>query len=161
MHTTDARSIQSTAPTLAAPASRHTLNLHSHCALPSCYKSRPTPLSLYYCYYYYYFFLIIIEDIYIVQVRSGHKCAVSAEMAVWLRNCLCNYVTVNPKKLCMQIKWRKFRNWRTTPTRGQNGGRDHNGFQPPKSKFSGYVAANVQLYKQRNRSSRCLHKVSK
>ena len=28
-------------------------------------------------------------------------------------------------------------------------------------KFSGYVAADVQLYKRRNRSSRCLHKVSK
>jgi len=105
--------------------------------------------------------IFIIEDIFIAQVHSGHKYAVSAEMAVWLRNCLCNYVTVNLKKLCMQIKWRKFRNWRTTPTRRQNGGRDHNGFQPPKSKFSGYVAANVQLYRQRNRSSRCLHKVSK
>ena len=39
--------------------------------------------------------------------------------------------------------------------------RDHHGLQPPKSKFSGYVAANVQLYRKRNRSSRCLHKVSK
>ena len=33
--------------------------------------------------------LVIIKDIYIVQVRKGHKCAMSAEMAVWLRNCLC------------------------------------------------------------------------
>jgi len=33
--------------------------------------------------------------------------------------------------------------------------------QPPESKFSGYVAANVYLNRQRNRSSRCLHKVSK
>ena len=31
---------------------------------------------------------IIIKGIYIAQVRKGHKCAVSAEMAVWLRNCL-------------------------------------------------------------------------
>jgi len=29
------------------------------------------------------------------------------------------------------------------------------------SKFTGYVAANVQLYRQRNGSSRCLHKVLK
>ena len=33
--------------------------------------------------------IIIIEGIYIAQVRKGHKCAMSAEMAVWLRNCLC------------------------------------------------------------------------
>jgi len=32
--------------------------------------------------------LIIIKGIYIAQVRKGHKCAMSAEMAVWLRNCL-------------------------------------------------------------------------
>ena len=33
--------------------------------------------------------IIVIKDIYIAQVRKGHKCAMSAEMAVWLRNCLC------------------------------------------------------------------------
>jgi len=33
--------------------------------------------------------IIIIKDIYIAQVRKGHKCTMSAEMAVWLRNCLC------------------------------------------------------------------------
>jgi len=33
--------------------------------------------------------IIIIKDIYIAQVRKGHKYAMSAEMAVWLRNCLC------------------------------------------------------------------------
>jgi len=33
--------------------------------------------------------IIIIKGIYIAQVRKGHKCAMSAEMAVWLRNCLC------------------------------------------------------------------------
>jgi len=27
--------------------------------------------------------IIIIKDIYIAQVRKGHKCAMSAEMAVW------------------------------------------------------------------------------
>ena len=27
-----------------------------------------------------------IKDIYIAQVRKSHKCAMSAEMAVWLRN---------------------------------------------------------------------------
>ena len=35
--------------------------------------------------------IIIIKDIYIAQVRKGHKCAVSAEMAVWLRNYLFLY----------------------------------------------------------------------
>jgi len=35
--------------------------------------------------------IIIIKDIHIAQVREGHKCAMSAEMAVWLRNCLCLY----------------------------------------------------------------------
>ena len=35
--------------------------------------------------------IIIIKGIYIAQVRKGHKCAMSAEMAVWLRNCLCLY----------------------------------------------------------------------
>jgi len=30
--------------------------------------------------------IIIIKDIYIAQIREGHKCAVSAEMAVWLCN---------------------------------------------------------------------------
>jgi len=29
--------------------------------------------------------IIIIKGIYIAQVRKGHKCAMSAEMAVWLR----------------------------------------------------------------------------
>ena len=28
--------------------------------------------------------IIIIKGIYIAQVRKGHKCAMSAEMAVWL-----------------------------------------------------------------------------
>jgi len=32
--------------------------------------------------------IIIIKGIYIPQVRMGHECAMSAEMAVWLRNCL-------------------------------------------------------------------------
>ena len=31
--------------------------------------------------------IIIINGTYIAQVRKGHKCAMSAEMAVWLRNC--------------------------------------------------------------------------
>ena len=35
--------------------------------------------------------IIIIKDIYIAHVRKGHKCAMSAEMAVWLRNCLYLY----------------------------------------------------------------------
>ena len=35
--------------------------------------------------------IIIIKGIYIAQVRQGHKCAMSAEMAVWLRNCLYLY----------------------------------------------------------------------
>jgi len=35
--------------------------------------------------------IIIIKGIYIAQVRKGHKGAMSAEMAVWLRNCLCLY----------------------------------------------------------------------
>jgi len=35
--------------------------------------------------------IIIIKGIYIAQVRMGHKCAMSAEMAVWLRNCLYLY----------------------------------------------------------------------
>jgi len=33
--------------------------------------------------------IITIKDIYIAQVRKGHKCAMSAEMAVWLCNCRC------------------------------------------------------------------------
>jgi len=33
--------------------------------------------------------IITIKDIYIAQVRKGRKCAMSAEMAVWLCNCLC------------------------------------------------------------------------
>ena len=28
--------------------------------------------------------IIIIKDIYLAQVREGHKCAMSAETAVWL-----------------------------------------------------------------------------
>ena len=32
--------------------------------------------------------IIIIKGIYMAQVRNGHKCAMSAQMAVWLRNCL-------------------------------------------------------------------------
>ena len=35
--------------------------------------------------------ITIIKGIYIAQVRKGHKCAMSAEMAVWLRNCLYLY----------------------------------------------------------------------
>ena len=35
--------------------------------------------------------IIIITGIYIAQVRKGHKCAMSAEMAVWFRNCLYLY----------------------------------------------------------------------
>ena len=35
--------------------------------------------------------IIVIKGIYIAQVRKGHKCAMSAEMAVWLRNCLYLY----------------------------------------------------------------------
>ena len=35
--------------------------------------------------------IIIIKGIYIAQVRKGHKCAMSAVMAVWLRNCLYLY----------------------------------------------------------------------
>jgi len=35
--------------------------------------------------------IIIINGTYIAQVRKGHKCAMSAEMAVWLRNYLCLY----------------------------------------------------------------------
>jgi len=38
-----------------------------------------------------HFIIIIIKGIYIAQVRKGHKCAMSAEMAVWLRNCLYLY----------------------------------------------------------------------
>ena len=38
----------------------------------------------------------IIKDIYIAQVRNGHKCAMSAEMAVWLRNC---HSSTNPESL--------------------------------------------------------------
>jgi len=38
-----------------------------------------------------YYYYIIIKGIYIAQVRNGHKCAMSAEMAVWLRNCLYLY----------------------------------------------------------------------
>jgi len=38
--------------------------------------------------------IIIIKDIYIAQVRKGHICAMSAEMAVWLRNCLCVYIAI-------------------------------------------------------------------
>ena len=37
------------------------------------------------------FIIIIIKGIYIAQVRKGHKCAMSAVMAVWLRNCLYLY----------------------------------------------------------------------
>ena len=35
--------------------------------------------------------IITIKGICIAQVRKGHKCAMSAEMAVWLRNCLYLY----------------------------------------------------------------------
>jgi len=37
-------------------------------------------------------FRIITKDInYIAQVRKGHKCTITAEMAVWLRNCVFLY----------------------------------------------------------------------
>ena len=39
----------------------------------------------------YIIIIIIIKGMYIAQVRKGHKCAMSAEMAVCLRNCLCLY----------------------------------------------------------------------
>jgi len=39
----------------------------------------------------YIIIIIIVKGIYIAQVRKGHKCAMSAEMAVWLRNCLYLY----------------------------------------------------------------------
>ena len=48
-------------------------------------------------FHYYYFFTLgryipeIIKNVYIAQVRKGHKCATSAEMAVWLHNNL--YIT--------------------------------------------------------------------
>ena len=32
--------------------------------------------------------IIIIKGIYMAQVRNDHKCAMSAQMAVWFRNCL-------------------------------------------------------------------------
>jgi len=35
--------------------------------------------------------IINIKGIYIAQIRKGHKCAMSVEMAVWLRNCLYLY----------------------------------------------------------------------
>jgi len=41
--------------------------------------------------YYKIIIIIIINGIYIAQVRKGHKCAMSAEMAVWLRICRCLY----------------------------------------------------------------------
>ena len=44
-----------------------------------------------YNYYSNIIIIIIIKGIYIAQVRKGHKCAMSAEMAVWLRNCLYLY----------------------------------------------------------------------
>jgi len=53
--------------------------------------------------------IIIIKNIYIAQVCKGHKCAMSAEMAVRLRNCLClyshlNYITVKTvKQKCLQL----------------------------------------------------------
>ena len=37
------------------------------------------------------YIIIVIKGIYIAQVRKGHKCAMSADMAVWLHNCLCLY----------------------------------------------------------------------
>jgi len=33
------------------------------------------------------FIYLFIKGIHIAQVRKGHKCAMLAEMAVWLRNC--------------------------------------------------------------------------
>jgi len=41
--------------------------------------------------------IIIIKHIYIAQVRKGHRCAMSAEMAVRLRNCLCLYSYLHNK----------------------------------------------------------------
>ena len=34
---------------------------------------------------------VCVKDVYIEQAGKGHKCAMSAEMAVWLRNCICLY----------------------------------------------------------------------
>jgi len=39
----------------------------------------------------FFIIIIIIKGIYTAQVRKGHKCAMSAEMEVWLRNCPCLY----------------------------------------------------------------------
>ena len=47
------------------------------------YRHRPVP-----CFLDVPSLIIIIKGIYIAQVRKGHKCAMSAQMAVWLRNCL-------------------------------------------------------------------------
>jgi len=44
-----------------------------------------------YTHMYVWYIIIIIKGIYIAHVRKGHKCAMSAEMAVWLRNCLYLY----------------------------------------------------------------------
>ena len=38
--------------------------------------------------------IIIIKAIYIAQVCKSHKCAMSAEMAVWLRRPLTVYVSI-------------------------------------------------------------------
>ena len=57
----------------------------------------------------YIIIIIIVKGIYIAQVRKGHKCAMSAEMAVWLRNCLClcsylhNYFIKIVKQKCLQL----------------------------------------------------------
>jgi len=41
---------------------------------------------------------VCVKDVYIEQVGKGHKCAMSAEMAVWLRNC--NVSIANARLMC-------------------------------------------------------------
>ena len=57
-------------------------------------SNRPHPIII----------IITIKGIYIAQVRKGHKCAMSAEMAVWLRNCLCLYSYVHVVDLVKKVK---------------------------------------------------------
>jgi len=54
------------------------------------------------------FIIIIIKGIYIAQVRKGHECTMSAEMAVWLRNCLCLYSYLH-NQLSRQLNRNVFR----------------------------------------------------
>ena len=52
--------------------------------------------------------IIIIKGFNIAQVRKCYKCAMSAEMAVWLRNCLCLYSYLH-NKLSRQLNRNVFR----------------------------------------------------